>query len=41
MADLSVNINSSSKSYPIIINNEDISGLHKKILSYTSGKNFW
>ena len=40
MADLSVNINSSSKSYPIIINNEDISGLHKKILSYTSGKKF-
>lgn len=40
MADLSVNINSSSKSYPIIITNEDISGLHKKILSYTSGKKF-
>ena len=40
MADLSVNINSSSKSYPIIINNEDISCLHKKILSYTSGKKF-
>lgn len=40
MADLSVNINSSSKSYPIIITNEDISGLHKKILSYTAGKKF-
>lgn len=40
MAELSVNINSCTKNYPIIINNDDIAELHDKILSFTDGKKF-
>lgn len=40
MAELSVNINSTAKSYPIIITNDDISALRKKILSFATGKKF-
>ncbi len=40
MANIFVNINSSTQNYPIIICNEDISDLKKKILSYATGKKF-
>lgn len=40
MTELSVKIIPHEKRYPIIINNDDIADLHKKILSYTDGKKF-
>lgn len=38
MISIPVKINSSEKSYPIIINNDDIASLREKIENYTSGK---
>ena len=40
MVELSVKINSKEQYYPIIINNEDISDLAKKIFNFTEGKNY-
>lgn len=40
MAELSVKINSTAKNYPVIITNDDISDLHKKIMTYATGKKF-
>lgn len=40
MISIPVKIDSSEKSYPIIIDNDEISSLREKILKYTSGKKF-
>ncbi len=40
MINLSVNIKSKNKSYPVFIENQTISALKEKILSFLNGKNF-